>query len=373
MFSSHKTSRQDNDNIRQIYQIWISYFGCPKKFLSDNGGEFANKSSIHMCTKLNIEVATTAGEPPFSNGTVERHNKVLAEAMQETLDVVKCELDMALAWVVSAKNALQNCGGYSPNQLMFGRNVNISTVLEDKLPALELNTSSDIIRKNLEALHSARKNFIQAESSEKIRRALRHNVRTYADESFNNGDPVYYKRRKKSGWSGPATVLGQDGQFVPVRHGSSCFRVHPCQLIKTFKQDLSVINENETSERIPEANGDGGLRVPNLKYKQTNGNIEIHEDDVYEADDDDENVVENMEADDEVGQLVQNAEVCGGNDVGCDEGADNVIENVEDCVENDLAAGKDGFTVGDNGRVTNNQRTAEIVEGSKNDQTADVQ
>ena len=234
------TKHQD-EIIRQIYLIWISYFGCPRKFLSDNGGEFANKSFIDMCAKLNIEVATTAGESPFSNGTVERHNKILAEGMQKTLDDVKCALDMALAWAVSAKNALQNCGGYSPNQLVFGRNVNMPTVLEDKLPALESNTSSDIIRKNLEALHSARKNFIQAESSERIRRALRHNVHTYADESFNNGDRVYYKQKKRSGWSGPATVLGQDDQFVLVRRGSSCFRVHPCQLIKTCKWELSVI------------------------------------------------------------------------------------------------------------------------------------
>ena len=207
----------------------------------------------------------------------------------------------------------------------------------------ESNTLIDIIRKNLEALHSARKNFIQAESSERIRRALRHNVRTYADESFNNGDPV--------------------------RPGSSCLRVHPCQLIKTCKQELSVINENETSERIPEANRDGGLMVPNLKYKQANSNIEIHGD-VHATDDDAENVVENVEAhDDEVDQLVENAEVCDGNDVECDEGTD-VIENVEDCAENNSEADKDGFTVGDNGTVTSNQRTAEIVEGSKNDQTA---
>ena len=267
--------------------MWISYFGCTKKFLSDNGGEFANKSFIDMCSKLNIEVATTAGESLFNNGTVERHNKVLAHAMQKTLDDVKCELDMALVWAVSAENALQNCSGYSPNQLVFVRNVNMPTVLEDKLSALESNTSGDIIRKNLEALHSARKNFIQAESSERIRQALRHNVCTYADES---------------GWSGPATVLGHDGQFVLVRHGSSCFRVHPCQLIRTCKQELSVTDENETSERIPEANRDGGLRVPNLKYKQANSNIEIHEDDVYAADDDVENVVENVEAEDEVDQ-----------------------------------------------------------------------
>ena len=84
---------------------------------------------------MNIEVTTTARESPFSNETVERHNKVLAEAMQKTLDDVKCELDMALAWAVSMKKALQNCGGHSPNQLGFGRNVNMPTVLENKLPA----------------------------------------------------------------------------------------------------------------------------------------------------------------------------------------------------------------------------------------------
>ena len=204
---------------------------------------------------------------------------------------------------------------------------------------------------------------------------MRHNVRTYADESFNNGDPVYCKRRKRSDWSGPATVLGQDGQFVLVRHGSSCFRVHPCQLIKTRKQELSVINENETCERIPEVNcnRDGELRVFSLKYKQANSNMEIQEDNVYAADADVENVVEDVEDDDEVDQLVENTEVCDEIDVGCDEGADNVLENVEDCVENDLEGCENGFTAGDNGRVTSSQRTAEIVEGSINDQIAHVQ
>ena len=65
-------------------------------------------------------------------------------------------------------------------------------------------------------------------------------------------------------------------------------------------------------------------------------------------------------------------EVCDGDDVECDEGADNVIENVEDCVDNDLEAGEDGSTIGDNERVTSDQRTAETVEGSINDQTAHV-
>ena len=34
------------------------------------------------------------------------------------------------------------------------------------------------------------------------------------------------------GWKGPGVVLGQDGQFVLIRHGGAYYRVHPCQLMK---------------------------------------------------------------------------------------------------------------------------------------------
>ena len=99
---------------------------------------------------------------------MERANHILNEVFQKTLLDVGCEPEVALAWATSAKNALQNYCRYSPNQLVFGFNVNTPTVLTDKLPALTSTTSSEIIRKNLEALHSARQNYIAAELSEKI-------------------------------------------------------------------------------------------------------------------------------------------------------------------------------------------------------------
>ena len=88
--------------------------------------------------------------------------------MQKTLLDVKCEPQIALAWAVSAKNALQNHGGFSPNQLAFGHNINTPCILTDKLPAPESTTSSNIIQRNMEAMHKARQNFVQAESSQKI-------------------------------------------------------------------------------------------------------------------------------------------------------------------------------------------------------------
>ena len=179
------------------------------QFLSDNGGEFSNDTLREMNEKLNVETKTTAGESPFSNGIEERHNKVLFEAFSKTLEEVSCEPEVALAWALSAKNSLQNHCGFTQNQLVFGHNVNTPSLLTDKLPALEPTTSSEIIQKNMNALHSARKNFIQAENSEKIRRALRHQVRTYADEVYENGEKVYYKRKDHKGWKGPGIVLGR--------------------------------------------------------------------------------------------------------------------------------------------------------------------
>ena len=247
-----KTKKKDVI-IKEIYRIWIAYFGPPQLFISDNGGEFSNDVMTEMNEKLGVETRTTAGESPFSNGIVERHNKILFEAMMKTIEDVKCEPEIALAWSVSAKNSLQNHGGYSPNQLVFGHNVSFPSLLTDRIPALEPTTSSDIIRKNMNALYSARKNFIAAENSEKIRRALRHQIRTYADEIYENGDKIYFKRKSFKGWKGPGIVIGKDGQTVVVKYGGQIFRVHPSQLMKTEDERLSSegnkIKENIKGER----------------------------------------------------------------------------------------------------------------------------
>ena len=156
------TKHQD-EVMSRIHSMWIAYFGCPRKFLSDNGREFNNDSYQEMNEMLNIETATTAAESPFSNGMVERHDLILAEAMQKTLLDVKCEPQIALAWAaVSATNALHNHSGFSPNQLIFGHNISTPCILTDKLPALEPTTSSDIIWRNTEAMHKARQNFCKS-------------------------------------------------------------------------------------------------------------------------------------------------------------------------------------------------------------------
>ena len=45
--------------IDAIMKRWISYFGQPKRFLADNGGEFLTEEYKEMCEMFNIEEAKT--------------------------------------------------------------------------------------------------------------------------------------------------------------------------------------------------------------------------------------------------------------------------------------------------------------------------
>ena len=224
-------SKNPEDIVLYIFLIWITHFGCPKRLWSDNGGEFSNSVTKELGEKFNIEPKTTAAESPYSNGVNERHHMIIVEAMSKTVEETNCDPRLALAWAVSSHNSLCNHLGFSPNQLVFGFNPNYPSVLSDDLPALDTTTSNDLIRKMLNMKHTSWKQFVEAENSNRIRRALSHNVRTYSDVKFTNGDVVYYRQKNFKGWRGPGVVLGQEGQCVAARHQGEIYKVHPHQLL----------------------------------------------------------------------------------------------------------------------------------------------
>jgi transposase InsO family protein len=42
-------SKKPDTIVDGIIKMWIAYFGTPKKFIADNGGEFANQEYTDMC------------------------------------------------------------------------------------------------------------------------------------------------------------------------------------------------------------------------------------------------------------------------------------------------------------------------------------
>ena len=195
--------------IKAIFCIWIAVYGSPEKILIDNGGEFANKDFIEMCDYLGINIKPTAAESPWSNGITERNNQTLANMMNKIIKDTSCSLELALSWALNAENSLQNVAGFSPFQLVLGKNPKLPSTLSDDLPALSMKPSSEVIQENLNAIHSARKAFITSENNRKIKRAVTHYLRTTSEIKYVTGDVVFYKREDSNEWRGPGTVLGK--------------------------------------------------------------------------------------------------------------------------------------------------------------------
>ena len=248
--------------IRGVFKGWITFFGAPQKIISDNGREFNSDQFQTFAEAFNIKLLNTAAESPWSNGVCEKMNDVLGKAVNKIIEDSGCDLETALAWAVSARNSLDNFSGFSPNQLAFGHNPAMPTNFENFPPALENVESSDIVRCNLSALHAARKEFVRIESDERIRRALRSNVRMSNIGDIKTGDEVFYKRNNSDRWHGPATVTGIDGKQMMVRHGGNLHRVHICRLKRKPSSEHgtipSIVKNVENSQSRIENNMDSG-------------------------------------------------------------------------------------------------------------------
>ena len=166
--STFVPSKEPNVIINVIFKSWIQIFGATKKFLTDNGGEFANEEFLEMCEAMNITVKVTAAESPFSNGLVERHNFIIAVMINKTLQESQFSLDLALSWYLNPRNSLTNIHGFLPFQLALGQNSKLLPTFIDKPPALTPSSTSKILSNNLAALHKAREAFVTCENSEKI-------------------------------------------------------------------------------------------------------------------------------------------------------------------------------------------------------------
>ena len=160
--------------------------------------------------------------------------------MSKVIADSSCDVHVALAWAVSARNALNNSSVFSLNQLVFEYNPVLPSVFGNDLPGLEPRSDSAIVRDNLNALHASRKTFIEYESNERLTRALPHNVRSTDLEDLQNGEEVFYKRMDSREWRGPGTVIGRDGKQVLVKHGRVYVRAHMCRLTRKCREDLNA-------------------------------------------------------------------------------------------------------------------------------------
>ena len=240
--------KKPSDVIEAIMQKWVAVYGVMTALLSDNGGEFTGEEMREVKSTLNVVELTTGADSPWQNGLCER-NHALADNILDRIheDNPHMDLNTKLAWACMAKNSLQMVYGYSPNQLVFGKNPKLPNVVTDGPPAWENKTASEVLAKHLNALHSARTAFIKSESCHKLKLALKSKVRTN-EQTFENGDIVYYRRDMEDKWLGQGKVVFQDGKVIFVRQGAYFVRVSANRILKAGEELARKISPEELSD-----------------------------------------------------------------------------------------------------------------------------
>ena len=145
---------------------------------------------------------------------------------------------------IFAKNSMLNSDGFSPYHIIYGENPRIPSVTESAPPALEC-VSSKFVADHILALNTARKSFLEADCSSRIKKALVANLR-HDDGPFLRNDKVYFKRN--GNWHGPGTVMGQDGTVVFVRNGTNIIRVHKNDLRRVENRDIHQEQSKPTED-----------------------------------------------------------------------------------------------------------------------------
>ena len=262
--------------VNGIFECWVRFLGVPKKFLTDNGGEFVNDSFMDMADNLNVQVLTTPAEAPWCNGIVERHNQVIGKMMEQLWEDGSKNTKQNLAWSLNAKNSMENNNGFSPYQLSIGINPTLPNNLNAKLPALEGVTNSEVVAENLQAMNNSRKIFTELESSERLRRALRHNVRTYMERDVKTGDWVYFKRNDSERWRGKAKVIFIDGKTVHLRHGGKEVKAHLSRVVGVDDVDNRLVDIDEADQPAENVNNNNN-NIEREEDEQSDSNIQHQE------------------------------------------------------------------------------------------------
>ena len=143
-------------------------------------------------------------------------------------DLPNLDENMTSQYAASIKNCCLYIKRFTPAQFAIGQNPQLPSTFNDKLPALEGCSTSPIILEHLKAIVNARKAFVQAETSAKLFKALKHQSLSNCDSMSTKGDNILYRSPQEKRWHGPAIVIGTDGKLIAVKHGTIMQQVHLC-------------------------------------------------------------------------------------------------------------------------------------------------
>ena len=226
---------------QRIYQDFLLRFGIPDRLMSDQGGEFQNKTISELNKIIGIEQSRTTPYHPQSNGACERMNETLLRMLRALPESTKSRWPQYLNQLVHAYNCMQHCStGYSPFYLMYGR--------EPKLP--------------IDLLLTIRENKTDGANYKKYVEEYKHGM----EEAFTIARANSSKRKEadRKRWNArPLLSTLRVGDRVLVQNKQR--REGPSKLVCHWEQNIhkvtKVMDENNVVYSVKREDGKGRHRV----------------------------------------------------------------------------------------------------------------
>ena len=209
-------SQTAEETARAAVNSFFSRFGVPFQLFSDQGKNFESKLFAALCEVLQIHKARTTSYRPASNGQAERFNRTLMDAVRCFVGKKQDNWDEFLPQLAGAlRSTVNRSTGFTPNQLMLGREVNIPANLmfssSTPVATMEVHHYVSELVQNLQQVHElARTELKQSQKRMKKNYDLR-----ILERSYEVGDRIYLldcaavKGKSKKlcpPWKGPGII-----------------------------------------------------------------------------------------------------------------------------------------------------------------------
>lgn len=212
----------------------------PKEVTVDQERGFIGPGFVEPVSRMGSLVTSIAGQAHWQNGKIERHGSVLKDMIQKTVTQSGAngveEMELVGKECVVAKNSLVREHGFSPEQLVFGREVHKEGELwangEPVSFRFDVGERGNRLARLVKFRYEARCAFVKAQSQDMLNRTVVNRTQPWKEPKIGQLIFFYRENRKTkeqgvvSGWIGPAMVVGLQGNSsVWVPYGSRCFLV----------------------------------------------------------------------------------------------------------------------------------------------------
>lgn len=198
----------------------ICKFSMPTVLLTDQGANFCSNLFKNLCKMLKIKKIRTSAYRPQSDGSIERYHRVLKDYLRHFVNENENNWDELINLACFSYNTSKHSSlGYSPFELMFGRNANISSnigTVKEREPFYSFDDFVATTRHNMkQCFEVAREKLDLTKVKNKIIYDKKLNMKDFhvGEQVLMLSEGSRQGRSKAFGprWLGPYTVLEKIG------------------------------------------------------------------------------------------------------------------------------------------------------------------